>query len=138
MDNVPKLNHGINTPTSPTFRFYRNIINIIIQISGSVPIKGYVTYTGTFLKLLTRSRLPASRRLVCFQPLDACEFCRRLSMLDGRYLLRKMNENNKPVHDFCAAGSCYRCHELFLPSKHLVSSVLRHSSIYFRATRISV
>jgi hypothetical protein len=71
--------------------------------------------------------------------LSTARCMRVLSMTQhARRPITFMNENNKPVHDFSAVGSCYRCHERFLPSKYLVSSVLRHGSLYFRATRICV
>jgi hypothetical protein len=68
--------------------------------------------------------------------LSAAGCMRVLSMTQHawRPITFRMNENNKHVYDFCAVGS----HELFLPSKHLISSVLRHGSLYFRATRICV
>jgi hypothetical protein len=67
--------------------------------------------------------------------LSAARCMRVLSMTQHvwRLITFRMNENNKPVYDSCAVGSCYWCHELFLPSKHLVSSVLWHGSLYFRA-----
>jgi hypothetical protein len=72
--------------------------------------------------------------------LSAARCMRVLSMTRHawRLITFRMNENNKPVYDFCAVGSCYRCHELFLPNKNLISSVLWHGLLYFRATRISV
>jgi hypothetical protein len=72
--------------------------------------------------------------------LSAARCMRVLSMTQNAWQLItfRMNKNNKPVYNFCAVGNCYRCHELFLTSKHLASSVLWHGSLYFKATRICV